>query len=515
MKDISIKWYPQPKQLAMLKAVGLAHWFDPASEPGPPAARIVGYGGAAGGGKSDCLVIIGILTALTYAGSQTAYFRRTFPELEGPGGAISRSFAILGPMVRAKLVKWQAQQHRWLFINGSVIQFCHLQNETDQVKYQSQQFDCLLIDECTHFEEDMVQFLLSRNRLTVNMPRAICAMATNPGGPGHHWFRRLFVVSGPPESVNASILNNGGVTTYFVPAKLADNAVLESRDPQYRATLEALPEHLRQQLLEGNWDAFAGQVFSEFDPLIHIVRPFDIPKWWRRWRSNDPGFTDPFSWYWFAADPDGTVYVYREYTRSPNDPRVAYSEQAREVDRLSFVGTEVPGQKAEVAWNEEEDRYTPVKENISYTVTGMDAFNAHPETGKAHIDYYAEGGVNGCIKPVHGPGARAQMAATVHEYLRVFPGPDGKPTARLKIFNTCKALLDTLPMLTADELHPEQVAESSIDHWYQGMGYGLQSHHVYRSEEPPKPEYMQTREERIWRHKKKLAKSLALKRRWG
>lgn len=348
-----------------------------------------------------------------------------------------------------------------------------------------------------------MHFLLSRNRLTVAMPRAICALATNPGGEGHHWFRRLFIMSGPPEDTNASILNAGAVTTYFVPAKLADNKILEERDPQYRQTLEALPEHLRQQLLEGNWDAFQGQMFAEFDPAVHVVRPFTIPKWWRRWRSNDPGFTDPFSWYWFAVDPDGTVYVYREYTRDPNDPRVAYSEQAREVERQSRVGTEVPGYPPLQEWNEDAQAYEQVIEELLHTTTGMDAFNAHPETGKAHVDYYYEGGVKDCIKPVHGPGSRAQMAATVHEYLRIFPGPSGAPTARLKIFNTCRRLIDTLPMLVADETKPEQVMEMPIDHWYQGMGYGLQSWAVQRSEEPQPPDWALSRTQRVWKHKKK------------
>ena len=50
------------------------------------------------------------------------------------------------------------------------------------------------------------------------------------------------------------------------------------------------------------------------------------------------------------------------------------------------------------------------------------------------------------------------MAATFHEYMRVFPGEGGKLTSRLKILETCKKLIETLPTLTNDPNKPEQVS---------------------------------------------------------
>lgn len=496
---VTIDWWPQERQLDFLRAVGLSHPFD-GGEPKPPMARIVGYGGAAGGGKSDALLMAAVVACLTYPGAQVGYFRRTFPELNGAGGAIMRSLELLAPL---KGARYKSSDYRWLFPNGSVLYFCHCKEEDDVYNYMSQQFDVLAFDEATHNTPFIVTYLLTRNRLTRPMPSPICMMASNPGNIGHLWFNRLFC---PEEEsvVRQSLLEGGSepITTYFVPAKLEDNQILEKRDPSYRKNLEAQPEHIKEQLLNGRWNVFAGQMFSEFNPAVHVVRPFEIPKWWRRWRSNDPGFTDPFAWYWFATDGQGTTYLYREYTRSPGDPKLTYSDQARQVAELSTVGEGLVVDEATGA-------YRAATEKIDYTVTGMDAFTKHPETGKAILDYYREGGVDDCIQPVHGQGARKNMAATWHEYLKVYDGPDGKPTAKLKIFNTCRKLIETMPLQLADTHFPEQVQDSNLDHWYQAAGYGLQSHHAKRSEAPPPPATDSTR---LIKHKASLAKQLSRSR---
>lgn len=501
--EVKIRWRPQPRQMVFLEALGLGNFFG--GRQGPPLARLVGYGGAAGGGKSDSLLMAGVLGCLTYPGCQVGYFRRTFPELDGPGGAIARSHQLLADLVRAKICRYQASNHRWLFINGSVLAFCHSQHETDVIKFQSQQFDMLLLDEGTHFVESMWNFLLTRNRSTgCGLPATIFAVATNPGGEGHYVFKNLFPDAGPVETVNEVYFNTAKITTYFIPAKLADNKVLEDRDPQYRLTLEALPEHLKRQMLEGDWDSFAGQAFSEWRREIHVCRPFAIPSYWKRWRANDPGYTDNFVWLWFAVDESGeNVYVYREFTRANTDPKLAYSDQAARVAALSIVGGEIG--LPDTAWDEAQETYVPRKEVCSFTVTGQDAFAKNVESGKCMVDYYAENGVADCIRPVHGPGSRATRKAVLHEYLKVIDGPEGKPTARLHVFDTCLKTIESLPMLVVEDHNPEVVADSPLDHWYDCLSYGVVAWHDTRSQAPPRPE---TENERIAKHKETLAKRL-------
>jgi hypothetical protein len=214
---------------------------------------------------------------------------------------------------------------------------------------------------------------------------------------------------------------------------------------------------------EEAFEAADGVAFSEFSYDIHVCKPFEIPNWWRKWRSCDNGYTDPFAWYWFAVDGDGIVYIYREYTRDLKDEKISYSDQAKKVVVLTG------------------------KEQISYTITGHDAWSKHPLTfnintpqGKSIIDYYCEGGVTDCIKT---ETDRILRAATWHEYLKpYYDEQTGKYTSKVKIFDTCVKLIETLPQLINDEKNPEKVAECAIDHWYDSAGYGLISYHSKRSD---------------------------------
>jgi len=61
----------------------------------------------------------------------------------------------------------------------------------------------------------------------------------------------------------------------------------------------------------GLWVGREGQVY-EFDPAVHLLDRFDIPGTWTRYRAVDFGFTNPFVCQWWAEDPDGRLYLYRE-----------------------------------------------------------------------------------------------------------------------------------------------------------------------------------------------------------
>ena len=263
------------------------------------------------------------------------------------------------------------------------------------------------------------------------------------------------------------------------------------RTPEwYEQTKNALPTTYLTEYPSTPEDAFSGGegvAFPEFTRDIHVCKPFTIPYWWKKWRSNDPGYTDPFVWYCYAASEDGKVYVYREYTREPGTPRVPYSEQAKELTKrcvtLDEEGKEVP-------------------EKFSFTVCGRDAFNRHPETGKSIVDYYHEGGVKGCIEPPRDTKTdRVLRAAVIHECLKPYLDENTeRTTAKLQIFSTCTKLIETLPKLMVEENDPEKVAECSIDHCFDSLGYGLIAWHAKRSTAPA-PEKSE-----IQRDKEQLAK---------
>src|SRR3546814_15273055 len=68
----------------------------------------------------------------------------------------------------------------------------------------------------------------------------------------------------------------------------------------------------RQRLLDGRWVAAEGIIWPEFDPAVHLVDRFDIPDDWTRYWTVDFGYIHPFVAQWWAVDPDGVLYLYRE-----------------------------------------------------------------------------------------------------------------------------------------------------------------------------------------------------------
>lgn len=214
---------------------------------------------------------------------------------------------------------------------------------------------------------------------------------------------------------------------------------------------------------EEAFSAAEGVAFPEFSYDLHVVKPFEIPPYWRKWRSADNGYTDSFAWYWFAVDEFGTVYIYREYTREPKDPKVSYSDQAKQVVIKSGA------------------------ERIGFTVVGHDAWSVHPLTksantpqGKSIIDFYIDGGVTDSLRAVTD---RMFRKATYHEYLKPYYDENAeKLTSKVKIFSNCVKLIETLPQLLIDERDPEKVQECAIDHWYDGAGYGLIAYHSNKTE---------------------------------
>ena len=442
-KEIKIPWKPQPRQLTFLRACGLAHPFEGGS-PTPPIASVVGYGGSAGGGKSDALIALAIVAGLTYPGIKIGYFRKEFPQLEGPGGAIMRSQDLM-----SSWCKYNATKHRWTYPTKAILQFCHCKNEDDVYNYQSQQFDIELFDEGTQFSNFIYRYLASRNRSTTGDKAFVpfTAIATNPGGPGHGWFKEEFVDIGPPENVYKYEVQPGIFEThYFVPAKLADNEILEKRDPGYRAKLESQNEIIKRQLLDGDWDAYAGQYFPEFSRSIHVIKPFEIPDYWKRFRSLDYGL-DTTACYWWAVDTHGKCFIYREL----HEPNLNLSQAAKKIL----------------------DMTTP-DEKISYTVASPDLWNRRQETGKSGMEIMIQAGLTGLIRANNSriPGWRA-----LREYLTPYKDEQEIMTANIQIFNHCVNVIKCLPLLQHDEHKPEDAAGKphEITHAPESLRYGVAS----------------------------------------
>jgi phage terminase large subunit len=432
------------------------------------------YGGAAGGGKSYILRWALVWLLLKWAGQghhnvRVGLFSADYPTLK------DRQISKIKKEFPPELGELRDDPHEGLgfFLHdhhggGAIL----LRNLDDPEKYKSAEFAAIAVEELTEHEQEVWHALWHRRRWPGIADTKFLA-ASNPNGVGHLWVKRLWIKGEfPPE------MEHLRAEFAFVSAKVYDNP---HNDPSYERSLRALPKQLREALLDGSWDVFAGMMFSTWRQHIHTCKPFKIPSWWKRWLANDPGVNDPGVWLWFAiSDTDRRVYVYREMSFVEGE---AYSEQARQaLEAMTTRQRNAAGIMESLV------------EKIDYGVTGMDAWIPHKETQKSIVNYYQQGGIIAWRRPDHGVGCRARRAATVHEYLRPYyaahpPGPKEKYIAKLCVFDCCQKLVETLPALPMDENDHEVVEDCSIDHWYDALGYGLQSLHAPKSKTPVKALY--------------------------
>lgn len=192
-------------------------------------------GGQAAGGKSAA----GLMAALQFVdvpGYAALVLRRSYADLKLPGALIDLSHRWL----TGTAASWDGVSHAWRFPAGTTLQFGYLDNQQDQYRYQSAAFSLCFFDELTQFTESQYLYLFSRLRKPerLNIPLRMRS-ATNPGGIGHDWVKRRFLVDRDPDRA-------------FIPARLEDNPHIDRKT--YEQSLSMLDPVTRAQLRHGNWD---------------------------------------------------------------------------------------------------------------------------------------------------------------------------------------------------------------------------------------------------------------------
>lgn len=236
------------------------------------------YGGAAGGGKSDVLLMAALrwVHVPQYA---ALILRRDFRRLSLPGAIMDRSREWLANTD----AKWQGTECRWRFPSSATIQFGYIDNPQDRFRYASSEFQLIAYDELSEFRLDDSEanpylFLFSRLRKTEGNPVPLQVMsASNPGNIGHAWCKRRFI-SG--EALQALRDGRDGVFwtngRAFVPSKVSDNPAVNADD--YRQRLSHLPPVTRERLMKGDWDVAENLVIPEawltrYEMRGEIIRP--------------------------------------------------------------------------------------------------------------------------------------------------------------------------------------------------------------------------------------------------
>lgn len=265
------------------------------------------YGGQAGGGKSDAL-IMGGLQFVDVPGYAATLLRRTFADLSLPGALMDRTRAWLSGTVAT----WDDRGKRWTFPSGASLGFGYCETDGDVYRYQGAEYQYIGIDELTQWTERAYRYLLSRLRRLVgsDVPLRMRG-ATNPGGVGHPWVLKRYIRPGDPSRP-------------FVAAGLDDNPHLD-RDA-YRLSLSQLDEETRDQLERGLWVQDARGRIYRYDRTRNSAESLPREHGWRIVVGLDLGASEREETTAFvicAVHPhESCVYVLRSWAvagMSPTD----------------------------------------------------------------------------------------------------------------------------------------------------------------------------------------------------
>ena len=430
------------------------------------------YGGAAGGGKTKAIIMDAFFRCLKYPGTTACIFRRTYQELEDTD--IKEALA----SYPESIAKYNAGRHEFTLKNGSKILFRHCENEADRFRYSGIEIQFLYFDELTSFEQVVYDFIKTRLRAKKSLGvTPIVRSASNPGNIGHGWVKTMFVDAGPYLSIQTqeiyseTLHKSKIIRTQYIPSLATENPFITD---DYVFELEQKPEALRKALLEGNWDAFEGMVFTEFRDKpehyqdrqwTHVIEPFEIPLDWPRFFSFDHGYSKPFSCLWWAMDYQGRAYLYKEWAGCK--------------PRQANTGIELtPRQIAEgILEREEQER----KDNI-HIIRPADPAIFDRSRGDSVADQMAPDGHRTGVVFNKGDNTRMAGKMQVHERLRF--DENGKPG--MYVFNTCRNWIRTVPTLPYSTKKPEDVDSDAEDHDYDATRYFLMDHPVTPTKRPPK-----------------------------
>ena len=421
------------------------------------------YGGAAGGGKSEYLVIEP-LRQVTHPQYKALILRKTFPEL----GELIEKTLYYYPKVYPR-AKYNGSDHTWTFPSGAKIQFGSMHHLKDRTKYQGQQYNFIGFDELTHFTWDEYDFMRSRCRSKAPGLKQYIRATGNPGGVGHGWVKKYFVRAGDPgqtiwEKQKVNYPNGDTETMYlskvFVPSKVFDNTILLANDKKYLARLASMDEANRKAFLYGDWDTFAGQVFTEFkigtaDEMksrigTHVIEPFRIPQSWAILRSFDWGYTHPYSVGWWAVDHEGRYYRIRELYGCTKEPDTGIKHSVKQIaNRIREI----------------ESTDLNIKGREVYGIADPAIFADKDSDNTSIQADFAKSGV------FFNKGKNNRLFGKMQMHYRLCFDERGIPM--MYVFNTCPDFIRTIPNLVYSETNVEDIDTTQEDHIYDESRYAL------------------------------------------
>ena len=430
------------------------------------------FGGAKGPGKTDCL-IAEATRDIWHPKYHGLIIRKTFPRLQE---IIDRCW-LLYPSLGGTFV---AKTNRWVFENGARITLGHCQHEADKYNYHGKEFHFLGFDELTEFEESVYLFIIANVRMSVPGLSLRVRSTSNPGGKGHNWVKtRLVDPCNPTRKRNyvsgdktiremlipeTRIHPDTGMSQCFVPATVYDNPSIMINDPLYVKRLEMLPPIERMRFLDGVWDIFEGQVFTELTQFKHGSEDFQIPPEWKKYMIFDWGYARPWCALYFAVDYDGTIYLYREkYGMVGIDPNKGVRQNNDEICREILKLEETEKITMRIA---DPACWGPTKIKGSNTVLGPSFVDDATQFGL----YFLKAD-NDRLRGKQQMHQRFALLENIHHET----GELISEVPQFVAFNSCKRWWEEVQALYEDPKNPEDVDTDQPDEGYDCTRYMFMS----------------------------------------
>lgn len=440
----------------------------------------VAYGGARGGGKSWVARVKAVLLCRRWPGIKVMIIRRTLAELR------NNHIDPLRLMLKG-IATYHQVDKRFVFANGSTLFFSYCDNDNDVLQYQGAEYDVIFLEEATQLKEEWIQKIITCCRGTNGYPKRVY-YTTNPGGPSHQYFKRLFIDKRYKDEEDPEEYS-------FIQALVTDNHVLMETQPDYVKFLKSLPPKLRDAWLNGRWDIFEGQFFEDFriEPdvmaaheagcdldarellaqrrWVHVIEPFRIRDYWPIYRSFDWGYHRPFSCGWWTVDDDGVIYRVAEL----------YGVQHMGQEAIANEGVKWPPDKVFGEIQKVEHTNPMLK---GKRIQGI----ADPAIWKAEsgVSFAETAGKYGIYFQA---GDNAREAGWMQCHYRLMFDHNGYPM--MYVFNTCKDFIRTIPSLEYDEHRAEDLDSDGEDHAADEWRYFCMSRPIKPTvtEEPYAPMY--------------------------
>ncbi len=247
--------------------------------------------GPAGTGKTRALLEKANLCAIKYPGMRALLVRKTRESMtESVMVTLEQKVLPNGwPMLTGPS---RRQRQCYRYPNGSVLVIAGMDRAS---RIMSTEYDMIFAFEARELTEDDWESLLTRLRNGV-MPYQQAIADTNPDAPTH-WLNQR-AQRGQMVRLLSRHDDNPNVTD------------------AYKNRLNQLTGVRRDRLFKGIWSGQEGAVYDLWDPAVHVIEKVKIPEHYRRIRSIDFGYTNPFVCQWWAIDPDGRMILYRELYQS-------------------------------------------------------------------------------------------------------------------------------------------------------------------------------------------------------